>query len=197
MGEGWWSGKGAEGTGEYKRRSTMSIRSFCGWKILSSMVERCPTKIEKGLIATLFETGGRASEVLSLEGAQFHDKGKYILITGMLVLKQRDIGQSYRQVAMMKSDALVKPMMDWVGEVGEGKLFSYGYDWLYKQVIGADKDWWPHRFRGERASQLAVEHDFGVLNLMRWFGWTSEHMAAHYAKMSVKELVEKMSRGQL
>lgn len=60
-----------------------------------------------------------------------------------------------------------------------------------------NEEWWPHRFRAERASQLAVEKDFGVIELMKWFGWTSEPMATHYAKMSVKDLVEKMSRGEM
>ena len=100
----------------------------------------------------------------------------------------------------MKTDALVKPMMFWVEQcrnMGMEKLFSYKYDWLYKKVRKVNPEWWPHHFRAERASQLAVEKDFGVIDLMRWFGWTSQYIATHYARMSVKDLVEKMSRGEL
>ena len=187
-------------THKYKRRSTMSISHFCGWDTLLNLIRSCPNILLQGLIATLFETGGRATEVLSLTTNQFVDKGTYIVVRGMLVLKQRKLENTYRQVAMMKYEPLVEPMMDWVKqcrEIGLEKLFDYKYDWLYKKVREINKDWWPHRFRGERASQLAVEKDFGVIELMKWFGWTSERMATHYAKMSVKDLVEKMSRGEM
>lgn len=182
---------------DYKRRSTMSIRYFCGWEKLLNLLNKCETLIIRGLIATLFETGGRASEVLSLTKEQFVDKENYILITGMLVLKQTKEENKFRQVPMLKSDKLVQSMVDWVDEVEEGRLFPYKYDWLYKKVREVDPDWWPHRFRAERASQLAIEKNLSVPELMKWFGWSSEEMPTHYVRMSVVDLVEKMSRGEL
>ncbi len=191
LGEGWWTHH------EYHRRSCLNINYFCGWKVLSGMVNRCDTMIEKGLIATLFETGGRANEVLSLKGGQFHDKGDHILITGMVVLKQRNPVRAKRNVPMPKGESLVAPMMEWVRESGEGLLFPYKYDWLYRRVTEINEDWWPHRFRGERASQLAIEKDLTVPELMKFFGWSKEETPTRYVKMSVKELVEKMSRGKV
>jgi len=190
MGAGWWT------THEYKRRSTRSISYFCGWKSLLGLLGKCTIEIERALIATLFETGGRASEVLSLRSDQFVDKGTYILILGMPVLKQKDPEKQRRNVPMLKSEPLINPMMEWVKE-RDGLLFPYKYDWLYKRVRLINREWWPHRFRGERASQLAIEKDFTVPQLMKWFGWSREQTPTRYVRMSVKDLVEKMSRGEI
>jgi len=85
--------------------------------------------------------------------------------------------------------------MQWVNEKKEGQLFDFKYGKLYKTVVGIDKDWFPHRFRGERASQLVTETGINpILLLMKWFGWTSEKMPAHYARMSTKEIEEAYRR---
>lgn len=186
---------------EYKRRSTMTIRYFCGWKKMERLINKGKNELIRGLLATLFETGGRANEVLSLEEGQFRSKRNYILVTGMLVLKQKKEENRYRQVPILKSDPLTEPMLEWLGTVREipnqDKLFTYRYNWLYKWIVKTDKDWWPHRFRAERASQLAIEKNFTVPQLMKWFGWSTEHMATHYVRMSVEDLVEKMSKGEM
>jgi len=66
---------------------------------------------------------------------------------------------------------------------------------IVKLIGSSPKDWFPHRFRGERASQLASETGINtVILLMKWFGWTSEKMPAHYARMSTKEIEEAYRR---
>jgi len=85
--------------------------------------------------------------------------------------------------------------MQWVNKKKEGQLFDFKYGKLYKTVVGIDKDWFPHRFRGERASQLVTETGINtILLLIKWFGWTSEKMPAHYARMSTKEIEEAYRR---
>ena len=92
-------------------------------------------------------------------------------------------------------DFLIPYMMRWVNRKKEGQLFDFKYGKLYKTVVGIDKDWFPHRFRGERASQLVTETGINtILLLMKWFGWTSEKMPAHYARMSTKEIEEAYRR---
>ena len=40
----------------------------------------------------------------------------------------------------------------WVNRKKEGQLFDFKYGKLYKTVVAIDKDWFPHRFRGELLS---------------------------------------------
>ena len=171
---------------------------------ITHLINKCRNDIERALIATLFLTGGRASEVLTLKAGQFINRKKHIVIQGMLVLKQRKEENKFRQVPILKNEPLTDTMLAWVKrvreiqpKVGHDHLFPYKYDWLYQRVTKIDKEWWPHRFRAERASQLAVEKEFGVIELMKWFGWAKEDMATHYAKMNVTDLVRKMSRGEM
>ena len=186
---GWWA------LHDFVKRSTMDITHFCGWNELERLIAQCESDEEEALIATLFLTGGRASEVLSLQHEQFEERKDFILIKGMLVLKQKKPENRYRQVLIRKNNFLIPYMMQWVNRKKEGLLFDFKYGKLYKMVVAIDKDWFPHRFRGERASQLATETGINtVILLMKWFGWTSEKMPAHYARMSTKEIEEAYRR---
>lgn len=50
-----------------KERSVdKDVEGFCGWDFLTRLVDVAPSRFMKGLLATLFETGGRISEVLAL-----------------------------------------------------------------------------------------------------------------------------------
>ncbi len=186
LGTGWWA------THKFSKRSVMDVSHFCGWAELRRLIEKCETDIERALVATLFLTGSRATEILTLTCKQFTERTKSILIEGVTVLKQKEAANSYRQVLIWKTDQnqfLVEHMMKWVEHIGEGKLFWFKYDKLYKIIINIDKTWYPHRFRAERASQLATKTGIKtILLLMKWFGWTSEKMPAHYAKMSIDTL---------
>lgn len=64
-------------------------------------------------------------------------------------------------------------------------------------LLYACKDWWLHRFRAERASQLARGKNLKIAELLRFFGWRTEVIAVNYVKLSVKDSVQKMSKGQL
>ena len=79
----------------------------------------------------------------------------------------------------------------------EGLLFPYKYGWFYKWLIKTDSDWFPHRFRAERASHLASRYGFGVSRLMKWFGWKSMEVALEYVALDTSDLVRQMARGEM
>lgn len=84
-------------THKYQRHSVKNdVKTFCGWTILLKLVEACKNPLEKALIAFLFETGGRVSEVLSLTVNMFSLNGETqppIIIVSDMPLKKR-----YRKV---------------------------------------------------------------------------------------------------
>jgi integrase len=93
---------------KYKRASVEDIEQFCGWNFLIQLVKECEnTKYrlspawaaynvseeqykqslitrDQALIATLFLTGGRATEVLRLRKKQFTLTEQWIRVQGMV-----------------------------------------------------------------------------------------------------------------
>jgi len=200
--EGWWVKH------KYtRRRVDVDVPFFCGWRVLENFVYESEYLIVRALRATLFETGGRATEVLSLRKDQFNfDDPNFIEIRGMLVVKcKKGADVRWRTVAIERKDPLVRPMLEWLECVKEDEfLFSYKYGWLYKNAstkrTGATpilSGWFPHKFRAERASQLAVEKRLDVPQLMKWFGWVRPDTPMHYVRMSVEDLKAAMLRGKM
>ena len=221
--EGWWKGKGkwivkpvkadpkkgiievigVPGTGEFVRRSVeVDVTHFCGWHMLKNLVEKADGYFVKSAIATLFESGGRRKEVLTLTEDQFVEKERTIEIQGMKVVKCKPGADvKWRTFPIDKRDPLVPTMMKLVYDTRKnepgGKIFPYGDNWLYKVVTKTDEKWWCHRFRAERASQLAVERNFDVPRLMKWFGWVRPDTPTRYVRMNVQDLTEAMLKGRM
>jgi integrase len=179
--------------------------NFVGWDQLTSMVNNLDP-ITRSLVATIFETGGRATEVLSLKPEQFdiqEDRG-IVMIQRMIVKKRRDKVRD-RTFPILLSDPLMPKMLEHVKQTSPGQpLFSNGYDWMYKKIRDIEKPlkakhgpWWIHRFRAERATQLVVDQGFGVTELMQWFGWKRPDMPSFYVRLSPEDLVNKIRKGEL
>ena len=65
-------GSGGIRAGEYKRHSVKrDVKRFCGWTLLLKAISLCQNDQERALMAFLFETGGRISEVLALRKEMF------------------------------------------------------------------------------------------------------------------------------
>lgn len=91
------------------------VQEFCGWPKLLGLVAECDKTTyrvdqrdhlrerDKALVATLFETGGRVSEVLMLRKQNFHIQKDRVLVKGMRVLKRyRKVGE-YKERSGRKS----------------------------------------------------------------------------------------------
>lgn len=99
--------KGFWATHKYSRISVeRDVQEFCGWPRLLELVAECDKTTyradqqdhlrerDKALVATLFETGGRVSEVLMLRKRNFDIQRDRVLVKGMRVLKRyRKVGE--------------------------------------------------------------------------------------------------------
>jgi hypothetical protein len=85
---GWWSDHENH---PYFRLSVQEyIDEFCGWKALTELINLIPSGIQRSFFVTMFQTGGRALEVLLLKKDNFTvmpDEG-IIKITDMRLLKK-------------------------------------------------------------------------------------------------------------
>jgi len=80
--------------------------------------------------------------------------------------------------------------------VGHDRLLSYKYDWLYRRIARIDKEWFPHSFRIERATQLATDYHFNTRELMEYFGRNTEKMANQYSLLDKSHLLNRMRAGR-
>jgi hypothetical protein len=216
--------------GEFHKRTKPEGETFCGWDILEGQISEARQShpdlgiVLGGLVSALFETGGRATEVLGLRERQFifpedlsNLERPEIHIADMVVLKKPVL--TYRQVSFPAIERLAKSLIGYVKLVRDrsdilpdrirrnenGLLFPYKYNWLYKHItrlFGGTKEeratnqgWWPHRYRAERATQLVVEYDFDTYRLLRFFGWNSAEITLRYVRLSTLDVLDRMWRG--
>jgi integrase len=232
--QGWyWKEHGDE----YERESVKDIERFCGWETLQQLVDECGRtnytvspiwgghaaqyrqrliQRDRGLIATLFSTGGRVTEVLQLRTKNFDIDDKWIRVTGMETLKRfsrdKTTGETTKihttrgRFSIPRDEALVPYMLTTI-EGAEDFIFpspKKNRDHISKvrayQIVRSvgercDIKIYPHWFRAQRASQLAEELNFNLIALMRYFNWEDMKTAKRYARLST-EFLERMMRPQ-
>jgi len=200
MTEGYWA------THEYSRGSILrDVNQFCGWELLQKIIQECNNtnyyrmgdslrKRDKALIATLFETGGRISEVLALRTSNFRISPERTLVTGMIVVKNKT-PTTRGTFSVKRFEPLYSIMVDWI-KSRNGLLFDITPTRAY-QIVSKIGDrlgihLYDHWFRAQRASQLADEYDFTLHELLQWFSWKDYRTALRYAKLAWRKLDKKM-----
>jgi len=194
-----------------RKRSVEIVESFCGWDYLLELIDKCKCKRNRGLISALFETGGRVSEVLRLKKANFIIQEPYIIVKAMPVLKRYEkIGErlddegnkrwitrpknGYRTFPIHTKEPLCQALVDYIVNLESAQLFRLSRSQVYRIVTKTDNQIFPHWFRAQRASQLAVEYGFDMHDLVDFFNWKSLGTAVHYSRMGWKGLATKMVR---
>jgi integrase len=195
-----------------KKRGHNLVSTFCGWNRLDQFIEKCPTSTRL-LALTLWNTGGRICEALNMRKSMISYPNKNnILVSGMAVEKKwiylkvkNDKGETVdkipqkiptvRNFPINRSEQFVEPWLQELKYVRDDQLFSFGRVNAWRKIVNVDSEWWPHRFRTERASQLVKEYGFEIPQLFQWFGWSSVREAAGYVRLDVVDLMEKWDNG--
>lgn len=82
-----------------KERSVeKDVDGFCGWEFLRSLTSVTPSLFMRGLMAALFETGGRISEVLALQKRNVD----LTLHSDVVVIKQMPLIKRFEAVGKVK-----------------------------------------------------------------------------------------------
>jgi integrase len=284
--------KGKEGfwkTHEYVRRRVTEIEEFVGWRTIMKLIDECentpyydnpnclkfatPERLEelrkrlverdKALIATLFATGGRVSEVLMLRTENFVIEPERILVERMPLLKQIKRSQVIIDKKGYKPEGLLGRLYKWSAkenawiatetvrtlELGRRLRFPiplfeptspYLLDWLSKPGLSQRNGpgsrfrfLFPTSYRVRRELQKGAALHAGAMNLERrawispvrayqivrdvgkrigidiwphwfrlnrFFGWKpakGETMAQRYARLSVEDLWERMTKDKI
>jgi len=200
----------------YKARSIdKDIEAFCGWNFLIKLIKACVNPFERGLIAGLFETGCRVSELNQLTKKHVNLKvhPKLVVMEHVPVIKRysrklKKRFKAYRTFAFRRDEPLAFYFIYWVRNCPSNRLYPYSRVRIFQIVreIGSRlggkvpfsniscSQLYPHWFRAQRARQLRHDYKFTDEELRDWFGWkmTKAGMPAIYGKSSWMEQAEKM-----
>ncbi len=193
------------------KRSVEEVESFCGWDYLLKLVKKCEQERNRALISALFETGGRVSEVLKLKKDNFVVQDPYIVVKAMPVIKRYRKIEDYidkdgrkrwktenkkatRTFPIHLKEPLCPLLLEYVEKKETETLFDIGRIQVYRIIRELDENIFPHWFRAQRASQLALEYGFDIHDLIDFFNWKNVQIAAHYSHMGWKGLANKMKR---
>lgn len=183
-------------THDYKRKSVDNdFHGYGGMTSILSTLLPLPNLIQN-LYSIIYLTGSRASEALMLTPEHFSEREGYLLVTNQLVLKHR---KSYPRSYPIRKDELLMPyLQDAINQTSAGqRLIPYSYSWVYKQITSINDNLFPHYLRAYRATQLILEYNYGVYELMDYFGWSKSDTPSNYIKLTAKDLIAKMMSGKL
>lgn len=182
---------------KHNRRSIIDVPPWIGNDNLLSYYHKCPTDLHRNLFATLFETGGRVSEVVELRPEQFNWNDNAIVIGGMVVLKYRRRMRRDVYIKRDEENPLAEDLVSFVEGCGTDYLFPRtapltgevivpnmptSRTRLYLKVREISDDLWCHWFRSQRASFLVYVRGLDAFQLKDWFNWKSMDSAGHYVK---------------
>lgn len=160
------------------------------------------------LIALMYITGGRISEVLKLKkgNIQPHEKKKDYYVVTLRTLKRRK--KMYRNVLLnIDRDKWVLDLLNsYFKEYPTNFLFSfyfnrktedgkirllsrqYGYFMVKRMTAGLN----PHYFRHARATNLVKQFGFNDQELTFYMGWANSAMASVYVHLNLDVLTKKL-----
>ena len=149
---------------EFKKHSVdRDVTQFCGWPLLKDIVGTVSNNQRNaGFVATMFNTGGRVSEVLALKPSMFSIyKGcvpKLVVVSGMPLLKRYEKTGDYldengkkhyhtkrinairNKFSMRVDEPLIKPMLLWVIEALKNR-YEYLFPSPYKTEQPLSRTW--------------------------------------------------------
>ena len=181
---------------------------FPGWDRLKALYEKAPTQEHKIIFASLFLTGARVSEAITIWRDQVAYNEDSLYFYGLPVLKKGKDNPATRNAMLPRTDqnVLIPPFIKYlescetkyllparsrfVGEVVKDKHTSRFT--VYRKLQAIDESLFPHLLRAWCAGYLVEEHGFNAFDLQPWFNWTSVDTPSWYASTREKALEEKL-----
>ena len=194
-----------------RRRSVEDVPEWIGWDRMLSYYRKSPSPLHRNLFVTLFETGGRASEVVLLKPDNFIWNDEAIKVEGMIVKKYRKHKRRTFLIKIDEQNPLTEDLISFISHCETEYLFprvtSFGVKTisnvptsttrLYLKVREISDDLWCHWFRAMRASFNVFVRKMDIFALKDWFQWKSVDTPAHYVNQSLEKQAKQMGIKQV
>jgi integrase len=193
-----------------KNAETMPVEQILTDDDLRRMIQVQDSPQGKAIIATLYDSGTRASEFVSLRlrDVTFDEYGAVLT----LPKDATNLKTGSRRIRVLRCTPYLRAWIDGHPRKGEGKapvwistavrnigdgLQAPALNYIVDQAAlaaGIDKDVWPHLFRHSRATACAKE-GWPEAEMRHFFGWSKDSdMPSRYVHLSGKDYEENMLR---
>lgn len=193
-----------------KNAETMPVEQILIDEDLKRMIQVQDSPQGKALIATLYDSGTRASEFISLRlrDVTFDEYGAVLT----LPKDATNLKTGSRRIRVLRCTPYLRAWVDNHPRKGEGKaplwistamrnpgerFHASALNYIVAQAAkaaGLDKDVWPHLFRHSRATACAKE-GWPEAEMRHLFGWSKDSdMPSRYVHLSGKDYEENMLR---
>jgi len=185
-----------------KEKNNKKLPNILTMEEIRKMIDVCDNLRDRALIAVLYESGCRASEILDSKIGDLHfdDYGAYLVVDGKtgsrrirLVSSVTDL-KAWLNVHPKKDDANASLFCALTKNNKGNPLGDSSLDFIVQQIAkkaGISKRVYPHLFRHTRATHLAKHLTEQELKI--FFGWTmGSDMPSTYVHLSGKDIEQKI-----
>lgn len=158
---------------------------------INRMIDATESNFFKALIAFLFETGARISEVEKLRYKDFQETDQGLIVH----IPTTKTASGYRKVILPFSSQYIRNLKAYVNAKGEDKVFKGGYSHIHitlNQIAkdaGINKHVSPHKFRHAQATDL-VRRGYNEAIIRKKLGWTAtSSMIARYQHLNDEDVI--------
>ena len=150
----------------------------------------------RALIAMLYLTGARISEVLQVKRGDIWAEevfGKKFIVIKMRTLKKRDRTEHRNIPISVETDRdVLKYLIRWANEnkSPEALLFTIGRQWAWR--IMNKHGLFNHYWRHCRNTHLVTKRGFTDQELVKFNGWASANSASIYTHLNWKDIAKKL-----
>jgi len=185
------------------RRSVMkdSEKGFLGWKWIEDQLNKFYGEKRlrnRALFLTIFKTGGRITEVLSLKRSNFTQDQDYIIVKDMMKEKDKDT-QTYQPIKIPKAEPLNKEWIKYINTI------KYIDDYLFPSSKKNDKPLsrirayqiitkigtYPHFLRSQRSSMEIRYYKIHPSLIQDLRQWKTPDMVKYYASAESRRTAQE------
>ncbi|MEM1661006.1 MAG: site-specific integrase [Candidatus Bathyarchaeia archaeon] len=162
---------------------------------LDTIISLCDKLRDKALIAWLYATAARVSEIVKV----FKKSDVKILADHIeaTVKTEKNREQPFRVLYLPLNDKYVKLSLSYIMSAPDQQpVWNMSRQYVHKLLrmlgykIGVKLH--PHLIRHTRLTHLVIYADFNEFQLMRWAGWSSIEPALKYVHLSNKDSLPKL-----
>ena len=156
------------------------------------MIETATELRFKAMIATLWITGHRVSEVLMLKKTDVYSDDEWVYFT-FHVLKRKE--EFVHTIKVPKKKEHVDIILEWKDTCEEEKIFDFTRQYAHYIIKNLNKEIHPHMFRHTLATNLA-NRGANKYELDAWFGWAGWNTSDRYVEKGTA-LIENVAKRML
>jgi integrase len=186
-----------------------SIPAFERYQIKEA-IARLDSLKEKALVAFLYLTGCRISEVVrftkhkELVGdpilkEQIEIRPDVIIIYNVRILKRKD-PQARKSIPIPRNNTeqfFIDTFLMYLDTLPNGKspLWDHTRKWAHSTLTKVGL--FPHLLRHSRVTSLVKDYNFTTARLMQFIGWKDSNSSFHYTHLNITDILEFMQKAKL